>query len=92
MVQDKVRVAVIQTASIMMDREATTGKAVSLIHEAAEKGANLVVFPEAFIPGYPRIFLRIYNPEIAKYFLTLVYGMTYSGIPDTYGVYSYNAK
>ncbi|WCN39187.1 carbon-nitrogen hydrolase family protein [Aneurinibacillus uraniidurans] len=52
--QDTVRVAVIQAASVMMDREATTQKAVTLIYEAAEKGANLVVFPEAFIPGYPR--------------------------------------
>lgn len=54
MVQDKVRVAVVQAASIIMDRKATTEKAVSLIYEAAEKGANLIVFPEAFIPGYPR--------------------------------------
>ncbi|WCK53794.1 carbon-nitrogen hydrolase family protein [Aneurinibacillus sp. Ricciae_BoGa-3] len=54
MEQDKVRVAVIQAASVIMDREATTEKAVALIHEAAGKGAKLVIFPEAFIPGYPR--------------------------------------
>jgi nitrilase len=37
-----------------MDREATTEKAVSLIHQAAQLGAKIVVFPEAFIPAYPR--------------------------------------
>lgn len=48
------RVAVIQAASVIMDREASTEKAVSLTLEAGEKGANIVVFPEAFIPAYPR--------------------------------------
>ncbi|AXI38392.1 nitrilase [Bacillaceae bacterium ZC4] len=50
----KVKVAVIQASSVIMDRDATTKKAVSLIHQAAEKGAKIVVFPEAFIPAYPR--------------------------------------
>ncbi len=49
-----VRVAVIQAASIFMDRDATLEKAVSLIKQAGEKGARIVVFPEAFIPAYPR--------------------------------------
>ncbi|GMA64877.1 carbon-nitrogen hydrolase family protein [Alicyclobacillus fastidiosus] len=48
------KVAVIQCAPVIMDREATTQKAISLIHEASQKGAKLVVFPEAFIPAYPR--------------------------------------
>ncbi|NGQ93802.1 carbon-nitrogen hydrolase family protein [Brevibacillus sp. SYP-B805] len=52
--QNAVRVAVVQAASVIMDREATAKKAVSFTLEAAEKGANLVVFPEAFIPAYPR--------------------------------------
>lgn len=52
--QHNVRVAVVQAASIIMDREASTNKAISLTLEAGEKGANVVVFPEAFIPAYPR--------------------------------------
>lgn len=49
-----VRVAVVQAASVIMDREATVDKAVALTAEAASKGANIIVFPEAFIPCYPR--------------------------------------
>jgi nitrilase len=52
--QSTVRVAVVQAASVIMDREASTEKAISLTLQAAEKGANIVVFPEAFIPAYPR--------------------------------------
>ncbi|WP_223820929.1 carbon-nitrogen hydrolase family protein [Bacillus sp. S3] len=49
-----VRVAVIQAASVIMERDASIEKAVSLIKQAGEKGAKIVVFPEAFIPAYPR--------------------------------------
>lgn len=48
------RVAVVQAGSILMDREACLAKALKLIDEAAAKGAKYVLFPEAFIPGYPR--------------------------------------
>jgi len=49
-----VRVAVVQAAPVIMDRELTVEKTRSLALEAAEKGAKIVVFPEAFIPAYPR--------------------------------------
>ncbi|MBO1510107.1 carbon-nitrogen hydrolase family protein [Metabacillus bambusae] len=52
--RSNVRVAVVQAASVIMDKEASTEKAISLTLEAGEKGANIVVFPEAFIPAYPR--------------------------------------
>jgi nitrilase len=48
--------AVVQAAPVLFDREATIDKAVSLIGEAAEQGASLVLFPEAFVPAYPRGF------------------------------------
>jgi nitrilase len=48
------KVAVVQAAPILIDRSATTEKAVRLTREAAQQGAKLVLFPEAFIPGYPR--------------------------------------
>ncbi|MEK4538264.1 MULTISPECIES: carbon-nitrogen hydrolase family protein [Peribacillus] len=52
--KENVRVAVVQAASVIMDKKASVKKAIDLIHEAASKGANIVVFPEAFIPAYPR--------------------------------------
>lgn len=48
------RVAVVQAGSVPFDAEASTHKAVALIAEAANTGAKLVVFPEAFIGGYPK--------------------------------------
>lgn len=52
--KQKISVAVVQAAPVLFDREATVEKACSLIEEAAEQGAQLVLFPEAFIPAYPR--------------------------------------
>jgi nitrilase len=49
-----VKVAVVQAAPILFDRETTLRKACRLIQEAADGGAELVLFPEAFIPAYPR--------------------------------------
>ena len=50
----KVKVAAVQAAPILFDREATVKKAVQLIDEAASEGSQLVLLPEAFIPAYPR--------------------------------------
>lgn len=47
------RIAVVQAAPVMFDKEACTGKTIRYIKEAAEKQAELIVFPELFIPGYP---------------------------------------
>jgi len=49
-----VRAAVVQAASIAFDREQTLEKAADLTADAARRGAQLVVFPEAFVSGYPR--------------------------------------
>lgn len=48
------RAAVVQAGAIPFDTEACVDKAVRLIGEAAAAGAKLIVFPEAFIPGYPK--------------------------------------
>jgi nitrilase len=49
-----VRAAVVQAAPCLFDREASIEKACRLIAEAAAEGAQLIVFPEAFVPAYPR--------------------------------------
>lgn len=47
------KVAVIQKPPVLLDREKTIARAVGSINEAAGAGATLLVFPEAYIPGYP---------------------------------------
>jgi nitrilase len=53
------KIAVVQAAPVVLDREATVSKACELIAEAGRNGARLVVFPEAFIPTYPDWVWRI---------------------------------
>jgi len=49
----KYKVAVVQAAPAWLDLDASIDKSIALIRDAAEKGAKLIAFPEAFIPGYP---------------------------------------
>ena len=48
-----VTVACVQVEPVILDREATLDKLETVAAEAAGKGAELVVFPETFIPVYP---------------------------------------
>jgi len=54
MANGKLKVAAIQAAPILFERERTVDKACRLIAEAAMAGARLILFPEAFISAYPR--------------------------------------
>lgn len=47
------KIAVVQKAPVYLDKEKTIQLAVETVEEAAGNGAELVVFTEAFIPGYP---------------------------------------
>ncbi len=49
----KLRVGAIQASSILLDLEACTNKACTLIRQAAKQEVRLAVFPECFLPGYP---------------------------------------
>jgi len=48
-----VKVAAVQAAPVLLDRDETIAKVVTLAGKAAAEGARLVAFPEAFVPGYP---------------------------------------
>ncbi len=48
------KVAVVQASPVVFDRERTLEKLSGLVREAAQQGAQLVLFPEAFVCAYPR--------------------------------------
>src|SRR5476651_1546582 len=53
------RIAVVQRPPVFLDRAETLKSAVDAVREAAEAGARLIVFPEAYIPGYPAWIWRL---------------------------------
>ena len=50
---DLIRAAAVQISPVLFSREGTTEKVLQAIADAASQGAQLVVFPETFIPYYP---------------------------------------
>lgn len=52
----KVKVGVVQDSPIFFDKEKTLDKLENIVVENAAKGCQLLVFPESFVPGYPRGF------------------------------------
>ena len=46
-------VAAAQLSPVFLNKERTVDKACNAIEEAGKNGAKLIVFPEAFISGYP---------------------------------------
>ena len=53
------KIAIIQESPVLLDRSKTIKKAVQLIEQAASDNAELIVFPEAFISGYPAWIWRL---------------------------------
>lgn len=49
-----IKAAVVQAAPVLFDTPRTMDKLAELTRDAAARGANLVVFPEAFVGGYPK--------------------------------------
>ncbi|MCJ8351395.1 nitrilase-related carbon-nitrogen hydrolase [Moritella sp.] len=54
-----IKVAIAQKPPVLLDLEASINQAVETINEVADEGAQLVVFPEAFLPGYPTWIWRL---------------------------------
>lgn len=48
-----VKVACVQAEPVVLDRERTIDRLEAIVAEAAGQGAQLVVFPETFVPVYP---------------------------------------
>lgn len=51
--KDSCSIALVQAEPVLFDKAACVDKAVKYIEEAAANKAELIVFPELFIPGYP---------------------------------------
>ncbi|NIV20338.1 MAG: carbon-nitrogen hydrolase family protein [Gammaproteobacteria bacterium] len=49
----RIRVALAQVAPVWLDRAATLEKVKDAVNRAADEGAQLVVFGEGLVPGYP---------------------------------------
>jgi nitrilase len=47
------KVAVVQEPPVLLDRAATMDRAIARLRSLAADGVRLVVFPEAYLPGYP---------------------------------------
>lgn len=63
-----VKVACVQAAPVFLDLEATIDKTIDLIEQAAAHGAQLIAFPETWLPGYPW-FLWLGSPAWSGRFL-----------------------
>jgi nitrilase len=53
------QIAIVQTAPVFLDKSKTIELAVAKVEEASKKGAEMVVFTETFIPGYPTWIWRL---------------------------------
>ena len=52
----KVKVSVVQDSPVFFNKEESLQKLETLVRTCTSEGSQLVVFPESFIPGYPRGF------------------------------------
>lgn len=52
--EENIKVAVAQVGTVLFDQQKTLAKLISFVEQAAKEKANLIVFPEAFIGGYPK--------------------------------------
>ena len=52
----KIKVAVVQDSPVFFDKDKTIDKVEQIVIEHSKLGCDLIVFPESFVPGYPRGF------------------------------------
>lgn len=54
-----VKIAICQQPPVLLDKGASLSAALTRVEEAAATGAGLIMFPEAFLPGYPTWIWRL---------------------------------
>jgi nitrilase len=54
--KSNIQVGLVQDAPIFFDKTATIEKMLNHIKTASVKGVDLIIFPESYVPGYPRGF------------------------------------
>ena len=77
MKNNKILTAVAHVASEYLNLDMTLQKAISLIKEASENNAQIIIFPEAYLPGFPywnainsplqnhELFLKLYDNSVS---------------------------
>jgi nitrilase len=78
-----IKIAAAQLSPIFLNKDKTVDKACKAILEAGGRGAELIVFPEAYIPGYPDWVWLIPNSkssDLDKLYIKLVENSV--SIPD----------
>src|SRR5438132_1924589 len=53
------RIAIVHPPPVLLNRDATLARGTELVAEAAQGGAQLISFPETWIPGYPEWLWRL---------------------------------
>ncbi len=54
--KSQIKVCLVQEAPVFFDKSSTIKKMVHHINKSGEEGVDLMIFPESYIPGYPRGF------------------------------------
>lgn len=94
----KIRLAGVQAESVFLDLDATTDKSIALIERAGAEGADLIGFPEAFLPTFPNWYetigegakARSFDMELFKHSVE-VPGVHIAAIADACGRANVNA-
>ena len=78
------KIAVVQSPPVFLNRKGTIERAEALVSEAAAGGAELVIFPETFIPGYPMWMWRL-RPGADMALTNELYGRLFANAVDLQG-------